>query len=90
MKRRKPTPTSRRTTLTLPAESLKQAERIAKERNSSISAVVGEALADGLRLHLAAKRSEEVVRSYQNIFAEFSDEEMMILDGIIPESAVDE
>lgn len=94
MKRRKhsrtPTPTRRRTTLTLPTESLEQAERIAKARNSSISAVVGEALVDGLRIQLAAERSDEIVRSYQQIFSAFSEDEMMILDGIIPESALEE
>jgi predicted transcriptional regulator len=54
----------RRTTLTLPADTLTEAQRIARVRQVSLSTVIAEALADGLRLQTAAERSEEIVNGY--------------------------
>jgi post-segregation antitoxin (ccd killing protein) len=71
--------------LTLPADALTQAERIARARKVNLSTVISEALSDGLRLHAAAGRSEQVLAAYKTAFAGFSDEELAILDGIIPE-----
>jgi hypothetical protein len=73
----------RRTTLTLPVDLLKQAERIARSRNVSLSMVIAEALSEGLRVHAAAKRSEEVLNGYKKAFSGFSEQEMAILDGVI-------
>ena len=90
MKRRQPRTAStarRRTTLTLPADSLAQAERIARARQVNLSVVVSEALSDGLRMHASAERSEQVLKAYKKAFAGFSDDEMMILDGIVLEPA---
>ena len=78
-------PPKRRTTLTLPAETLAQAERIARQRNATLSSVVAEVLKEGLRFHTAARSSYEVLKGYQQAFAGFSEQEMMILDGIILE-----
>ena len=72
----------RRTTLTLPSDSLGEAERIARSRNVTLSTVVAEALTDGLQLRAAAKRGEQVLRAYEQAFAGFSEEELMVLDGI--------
>lgn len=90
MKRRQPRAASaarRRTTLTLPADSLARAERIARARKVNLSVVVSEALSDGLRMHTAAERSEQVLNAYKKAFAGFSDEEMMVLDGVVLEPA---
>jgi hypothetical protein len=73
----------RRTTLTLPAQDLLHAERIARSRKVTLSTVVAEALAEGLRLQAATERSEEVLNSYRRAFGSFSDQEMMLLDGIV-------
>ncbi len=62
-----------------------QAERIARLRKVNLSTVISEALSDGLRLHGAAERSEEVLNAYKKAFAQFSDEEMSILDGVVLE-----
>jgi hypothetical protein len=78
--------TKRRTTFTLPAESLATAQRIAHPRKVSLSSVVKEALDAGLRLQMAGERSEEVLASYRRAFSSFSDEEIAILDGIVLES----
>jgi post-segregation antitoxin (ccd killing protein) len=90
MKHRRPQATNdakRRTTLTLPADSLAQAERIARARKVNLSVVVSEALSDGLRMHTAAERSEQVLKAYKKAFIGFSDEEIMVLDGVALEPA---
>jgi post-segregation antitoxin (ccd killing protein) len=78
-------PAKRRTTLTLPSDALNQAEKIARSRNVNLSTVIAEALSQGLQVHAAAERSHEVLNSYRNAFAGFSDEELRILDGVILE-----
>jgi hypothetical protein len=75
----------RRTTLTLPSDSLQEAERIAKERKVNLSTVIAEALAVGLREQTAGEQSADVLRNYQEAFAGFSEEEMAILDGVMME-----
>jgi post-segregation antitoxin (ccd killing protein) len=75
----------RRTTLTLPSDSLVQAERIARVRKVNLSTVISEALSEGLRAHAAVTRSEEVLNSYRAAFSGFTDDEVAILDGIILE-----
>jgi hypothetical protein len=77
----------RRATLTLPADCLAQAERIARARKVNLSVVVSEALSDGLRIHAAAERSQQVLNAYKKVFVGFSDEDMMILDGVVLEPA---
>jgi hypothetical protein len=47
--------------------------------------VISEALSDGLRMHAAAERSEQVLSAYQKAFTGFSDDEMLVLDGILLE-----
>ena len=73
----------RRTTLTLPADSLTQAGRIARARKVNLSTIISEALANGLRIHAAAERSEEILNAYKKAFGGFSEDEMLLLDGIV-------
>lgn len=77
----------RRTTLTLPVDSLTQAERIARSRKVTLSTVISEAISEGLRVHAALERSEQVFEAYKKVFSGFTDDEMAILDGIILEPA---
>jgi post-segregation antitoxin (ccd killing protein) len=77
----------RRTTLTLPVDSLTQAERIARARKVNLSTVISEAISEGLRAHAAVERSEHVLNAYKKAFSGFTDDEMAILDGIILEPA---
>jgi post-segregation antitoxin (ccd killing protein) len=79
------TPKKRRTTLTLPADILQEAEGIARARQVNVSTVIAEALSDGLRLQTAAERAEHIIEGYKNAFSGFSDDEMAILDGVILE-----
>ena len=80
-------PKKRRTTLTLPTDSLTQAERIARARKVNLSTVVSEALSQGLMLQKQVERSEEILNAYRKSFSGFSEEEMAILDGIMLEPA---
>jgi hypothetical protein len=84
MARRQPSSLrKRRTTLSLPADVLSDAERIARARKVNVGTVIGEALSEGLRLQTAAERSNEVLERYKKAFSGFSDSEMAILDGVI-------
>ncbi len=74
---------SKRTTLTLPAECLEAAGRIAQERHQNLSSVVAEALQRGLREEEQMQQAETVWQMYQQAFAGFSEEELMLLDGIV-------
>jgi hypothetical protein len=51
----------------LPADCLAQAERISRARKVSLSVVVSEAVSDGLRLHAAAERSQQVLNAYKKV-----------------------
>jgi hypothetical protein len=74
-----------RTTLTLPTDSLTKAKNIARARGMNLSTVISEALSEGLRLHEATERSEEVLNSYRKAFSGFNEVERALLDGIILE-----
>ena len=76
---------SRRTTLTLPAGCLEVAERIARERHLNLSSVVAEALQRGLREQEQGQRSDAILQAYSKAFADFSDDELLLLDGIVTE-----
>lgn len=73
----------RRVTLTLPADLLGRAKRIARARNTTLSTVISEFLAEGWRSHVAAERSEAVLSAYRSAFSGFSEEEIAVLDGVI-------
>jgi hypothetical protein len=75
----------RRTTLSLPADYLAQAKRIARARHVTLSAVISEVLFEGLRQHSETERSEQILSQYKRAFALFSEEEMLLLDGVILE-----
>jgi len=77
---------TRRTTLTLPADSLQELEKIARSRKVNLSTVVAEAVNEAASEHRARRRTAEVLESYRKAFAGFSAEELMILDGIMLES----
>jgi hypothetical protein len=74
-----------RTTISLPASSLTAAKRVAKARRVKLSTVVAEALDDSLKQQQAKERAQATFARYQRAFAGFNEEELMILDGIIPE-----
>jgi hypothetical protein len=80
-------PSKRRTTLTLPSDALSQAERIARDKNVNLSTVVAEALSNGLKMHMAAERADRILSDYKRAFEGFSDQEILLLDGVLLEPA---
>jgi post-segregation antitoxin (ccd killing protein) len=83
MKRHANRPATRRTTVTLPAESLARAERIARSRNINLSAVIAEGLDEVLKKQAMAQRADEFFKAYRKAFSGFSEVELLALDGII-------
>ena len=86
MKRQRHVKITRRTTLILPAGSLLTARRIARARCVNLITVISEALADGLRIFTAAERSEQMLRAYRRAFSGISEQEMLILEGVLSDS----
>ena len=76
-----------RTTLTLPSDSLAKAKSMARARRVNLSTVISEVLSEGLQLHAATERSEEVLALYRKAFSGFTDDELSLLDGIVLEPA---
>ena len=82
---RKPAALKRRTTLTLPSDSLLQAQKIAHSRRVNLSTVISEVVSAGLRLEDARHRRNQILDNYRKAFAGFSEDELAILDGVILE-----
>lgn len=74
-----------RTTISLPAASLSAAKRTAKARRVKLSTVVAEALDESLKQQTARDRAKATFARYQRALAGFNEEELLILEGIIPE-----
>jgi len=53
----------------------------------NLSAVISEALTEGLRVYAAAERSEEVLNAYRKAFSGFTEKERALLDGVVLERA---
>jgi len=51
----------------------------------NLSAVVGEALQRGLREEEQLLRRDSVLQQYRNAFAGFSQDELLLLDGVVME-----
>ena len=79
----------RRTTLTIPVETLAAAERIARMRKVNLSVIVSEVLEEGLRAKEAAalegERRVQAWEKYRESLSRLTDDEMLLLDGIIME-----
>jgi hypothetical protein len=84
---RKQAAIKRRTTLTLPSDSLLQVQKIAHSRQVNLSTVVSEVVAEGLRLETVRRRRNQILENYRAAFTGFSEDEIAILDGVILEPA---
>ena len=80
---------TRRTTLTMPIRTLAAAERIARKRKVTLSTVVSEALEETLQAKTEAQsegqRRVKAWEKYRESVAGLSDEDRLLLDGIIME-----
>jgi hypothetical protein len=86
-RRRRGRPLTRRTTLTLPVDSLRRAARLARARRVTLSTVISEALAEGLRVNAPMERRKQDFEALKKAFSGFTDDEIAILDGIMLEPA---
>lgn len=60
-------------------------QETARARKVSVN-TMEETLEESKKQRQGGERAESVLESYRRAFSGFSDEELMILDGIIPES----
>jgi hypothetical protein len=79
----------RRTTLSIPVKTLAAAQRIARLRKVNLSVIVSEVLEEGLRAKeeaaLEGQRRVEAWERYRESHSRLTDEEKLLLDGIIME-----
>ncbi|MEK7755430.1 MAG: hypothetical protein AAB654_26130 [Acidobacteriota bacterium] len=77
---------NRRTTLTLPDALLREAERLARNRRQTLSSAVAALLEHGLKSNdQAAGRPARVLEMWKKAFAPLTDEEMLLVDGVMLE-----
>lgn len=74
-----------RTTVSLPAAALSAAKKAAKENQVNLSTVMAEALEAFLKQRQAREHAKAALARYQRVLGNFSEEERMILDGIMME-----
>lgn len=82
---RTPAALKRRTTLTLPSESLLAAQKIARARHVNLSTVISEVVSAGLQLESARQRRNQILDNYRKAFTGFTEAELAILDGVMLE-----
>ena len=75
---------TRRTTLTLPSAILKQVERLARGRHQTLSSTVAALLQEALRTYqLPLNREHSIFEALQRSFGSLTEEEQMLVDGIV-------
>ncbi len=79
-------PQTRRTTLTLPEDLVRKAEQLARQRHQTLSASIAELMEQSLRSYrFKQDNNHSSLDSLRKAFAPFTEEEMLLLDGIIME-----
>jgi hypothetical protein len=80
---------TRRITLTLPAELVKKAERLAKQQRQTLSATIAGLMEQSLRGYsLQPASNPKVLENLRKAFAPFTEEEMLLLDGVVLDEPV--
>ena len=69
--------------MTLPSDSLIQAQKIADSTRVNLSTVISEMMSAGLQIESARQRRNQILENYRKAFAGFSDDDLAILDGVI-------
>lgn len=81
---------TRRTTLTLPVDILRDVERFARGRHQTVSSGVASLLQDALRVQPNAETNGRTfLERLQESFAGLTEREQMLVDGIILEPDAD-
>jgi hypothetical protein len=70
----------------LPEDLVRKAEHLARQRRQTLSASIAELMEQSLRSYrFKQANNHSTLRSLQKAFAPFTEEEMLLLDGIIME-----
>ena len=70
--------------MTLPAELVNKAERLAKQRRQTLSAAIAGLMEQSLGGYSPqAEGDPKALESLRKAFAPFTDEEMLLLDGVV-------
>ncbi|MFN7919757.1 MAG: hypothetical protein U0Q16_06650 [Bryobacteraceae bacterium] len=72
----------KRTTLTLPADLLAEAEELAARRNTTVSAIVAQAMEAGLPVLSRRERAQQTYENLRAALGQLTAEERMLVDGI--------
>jgi hypothetical protein len=81
----------RRTTLTLPSELVNKAERLAKQKRQTLSAVVAGLMEQSLRGYaMQPVGNSNALESLRKPFGSLTEDEMLLVDGIVMSEPVDE
>ena len=81
----------RRTTLTLPAELVNKAERLAKQKRQTLSAVVAGLMEQSLRGYAPTPVGDpNIAGVLRKAFGSLTEDEMLLVDGIVMSEPVGE
>ncbi len=77
-------PATRRTTVSLPAHLLRQAERLAVERRQTLSSVIAGQMEEAFRARPPIPdRAGRLLELWKRAYSHLTEEEAMLVDGII-------
>jgi len=72
----------KRTTITLPADLLARAEILAEERNTTVSAIVAQAMEAGIGSLRRRERAQHAYDQLRTALVGLSEEEQLLVDGV--------
>lgn len=80
----------KRTTVTLPAHLLLEAEELASKRNTTVSAIVAQAMEAGMETLLRKDRAQQTYEQLRASLAGLTEDEQWLVDGIrlTPDEAI--
>ena len=80
----------KRTTVTLPSHLLAEAEELASKRNTTVSAIVAQAMEAGMETLLRKERAQQTYEQLRTSLTGLTDDEQLLVDGIrlTPDEAI--
>ena len=72
----------KRTTVTLPSHLLAEAEELASKRNTTVSAIVAQAMEAGMETLLRKERAQQTYEQLRTSLTGLTDDEQLLVDGI--------
>ncbi len=72
----------KRTTVTLPSHLLAHAEELASKRNTTVSAIVAQAMEAGMETLLRKERAQQTYEQLRTSLTGLTDDEQLLVDGI--------